>query len=62
VCVAKTSNGIQIDTLQEGAAIGHLDAVLGTLCGADIIAKTYCTMYCLSVPDLLDVLAVREWA
>lgn len=55
-CVVRTGNGIHIDTLGEGSAIGHLDAVLGTTCGADVIAKTYCTMYCLPVLDLWEVL------
>jgi hypothetical protein len=58
VCCARTSGGIHIDTLAAGSAIGHLDAVLGTTCGADILAKTYCTMYCLSVLDLQEVLEV----
>lgn len=58
VCVARTSGGIHIDTLAEGSAIGHLDAVLGTPCGADILAKTYCTMYCLSVLELHEVFEV----
>lgn len=60
VCVARTSSGIHIDTLAEGSALGHLDAVLGTPCGADILAKTYCTMYCLSVTELLEVFEVRQ--
>ena len=60
VCVARTSSGIHIGTLAEGSALGHLDAVLGTPCGADVLAKTYCTMYCLSVMELLDVLEVRK--
>eukprot|EP00892_Ulva_mutabilis_P000659 jgi/Ulvmu1/10594/UM065_0048.1 len=55
-CIARTSSGIYIDTLGEGSAIGHLDAVLGTTCGADVVAKTYCTMYCLSTLDLWEIL------
>ena len=60
VCVARTSSGIHIGTLAEGSALGHLDAVLGTPCGADVLAKTYCTMYCLSIMDLLEVFEVRK--
>lgn len=55
-CAAKTSGGIYIGTLAEGSAIGHLDAVLGTPSGADVVAKTYCTMYCLSTMELREML------
>jgi CRP-like cAMP-binding protein len=62
VCVARTSSGIHIDSLEEGSALGHLDAVLGTPCSANILAKTYCTMYCLPVTEMLQVFEVRRTA
>lgn len=55
-CVARTHSGIYIGTLVEGSAIGHLDALLGTPGGADVIAKTYCTMYCMPALELQAVL------
>lgn len=58
-CIVQTDTGVQFDTLEEGAAIGHLDALLGTLYGAHALSKTYCSMYCLSVAEMWHVLMVR---
>jgi hypothetical protein len=58
VCIARTPTGIQFDTLEEGAAIGHLDVMLGTLCGANVVSKTYCSLYRLRSADLFRVLEV----
>lgn len=59
VCVAQTPSGIQFDRLEAGAAVGHLDCMLGTLCGAHVVSKTYCTLYRLLASDLAAALEVR---
>lgn len=59
VCVATTSSGVVFDTLEEGAVVGHLDGILGSLCAADIVSRTYCSMFGLPVDTLWRVLSVR---
>lgn len=62
VCEARTAAGTHFDTLEAGSAAGHLDAILGLRCSADVVSRTYCTMYRLPVEELHAVLQVLATA